>query len=222
MVNSDWIPGLPQDRLDILKRAMPSHGLLPRPVDLFEIDPPRVWLLTDESHSTRRYIIALFNWDSEEMDVDYPLDWLGLPNNGSYIAFDYWQNHLLEPFAGRIQLSVPKESCRILAIRPALDSPQLLSTSRHITQGIADVLEENWDESEKVLSGRSRVVADDEYELRIVTLSGNKEWELKSAEVSRADESANVQLTFKQSDGFVRAVINSPNSREVSWFFRFR
>ena len=41
--NSDWMPDLPPDRLDILKRTMPAHGLLPRPVDLFENEPARMW-----------------------------------------------------------------------------------------------------------------------------------------------------------------------------------
>lgn len=221
-VNSDWLPGLPPDRFDILKRSIPSHGLLPRPVDLFENDPPRIWLLTDERVSPRRYVLALFNWDVTEVDFDYPLEWIGLPDDGAYVAFDYWQNVLLTPFTGRLQLSVPKESCRILAIRPALDAPQLLSTSRHITQGIVDVLEENWEEEAKVLSGQSRVVAGDVYEMRILASSTKKEWELESVGVSARDRSAKVQITFQQSNGLIRAVIDSPSSREVNWFFRFR
>jgi hypothetical protein len=50
---SEWLPTLPPDRMDILKRTMPSHGLPSRPVDLFENELPRIWLLTDDRHEPR-------------------------------------------------------------------------------------------------------------------------------------------------------------------------
>ena len=63
--NSDWLPDLPAERLDILRRTMPAHGLLPRPVDLFEHDPARIWLLSDTRHAQRRDVVAFYNWDQD-------------------------------------------------------------------------------------------------------------------------------------------------------------
>jgi hypothetical protein len=74
------------------------------------------------------------------------------------VAFDYWSNAVVQPMKGRLQIAVPAESCRILAVRPRSADPQLLSTSRHISQGIVDVLEEKWDAGSRILAGRSRVV----------------------------------------------------------------
>src|SRR3954468_7789317 len=46
--SSDWLPALPAERIDLLRRCMPTHGATTRPVDLFSNDVPRVWLATDE------------------------------------------------------------------------------------------------------------------------------------------------------------------------------
>jgi hypothetical protein len=219
-ISSEAYPGLPPDRLDLLKRTMPYHGLLPRPVDLFENDPPRVWVLTDERRTPRRDVIALYNWDNQAADFDYPLERLGLAG-GSYVAFDYWDNVLLPPIKGYLHLSVPRQSCRILAVRPLADRPQLLSTSRHITQGIVDVVEEKWDDDTRTLSGKSRVVVGDPYEIRIVADSSGKGWNVDTFDVSAADKAAGVGITLKQADALVRAVIKSNASREVSWLVRF-
>ena len=92
-----------------------------RPVDLFEHDPPRIWLLTDERRLPRRDILALYNWEATDaLTFDEPLERLGLSADQSYVAFDYWDNVLLPPFQGRLQTTLPKQSCRILAVRPAL------------------------------------------------------------------------------------------------------
>jgi hypothetical protein len=42
-----------------------------------------------------------------------------------------------------------------------------LSTSQHVTQGIVDVVKVSWDAEKKLLSGVSKVIANDPYELRI-------------------------------------------------------
>jgi hypothetical protein len=220
--SSEAYAALPADRLDLLKRTLPSHGLRPRPADLFDNDPPRLWLLTDERRSPRRDVIGLFNWDTQAADFDYPLDRLGLSGDRSYVAFAYWANVLLTPLRGRLHLAVPGQSCRILAVRSAQGRPQIISTSRRITQGIIDVVEEKWDDASRTLSGKSRVVGGDPYELRIVTGIADKGWTVEAFDVSAADKATGVRITAKQADNLVRATIKSPSGREVSWSLRFQ
>src|SRR5262249_3321204 len=114
------------------------------------------------------------------------------------------------------------QSCRILAVRPALEWPQVISTSRHITQGMVDIVEEKWDEATQTLSGKSRVVGGDPYELRIVVGSASKGWTVAACAVSAADRDAGAGITVKQAEGLVRARIESPASREVRWSLRFQ
>lgn len=220
-LSSEAYATLPAERLDLLRRTMPGHGLLPRPVDLFEQDPPRIWLLSDLRRSPRRDVIALYNWESEAIEVDCPPARIGLAADVSYVAFDCWDNTLLPPFRERLRLPVGKRSCRILAVRPALDRPQLLSTSRHITQGIVDVIEERWDEAELALRGQSKVIGQEPYELRVVLPAGDRKWSVAGVEVSTADRAAGVTITSKPEVGLLRATITSGLSRQVSWTLRF-
>ena len=220
-VSSDAYADLPPERLDLLKRTMPAHGLRPRPVDLFEERLPRIWLLTDTRHRPRRDVIGLFNWSDNEVHLEYALDRLGLSGRTRYAVFDYWSNTLLPPLKNRLQHALPPHSCAVWAVRAVADHPQLLSTSRHITQGIVDVVEEKWDAATTALRGKSRLVENDPYELRIVTNSSREGWIVKDFEVSTADKDAGVRASVKQEQGLVRGRIESPISREVSWTVRF-
>jgi hypothetical protein len=102
-----------------------------------------------------------------------------------------------------------------------LPRPFLISTSRHVTQGIIEVKREVWDVPARTLSGISAVVADDAYELRVVARAPAAVWSLVRAAVSAADAAVGVSITGNVSNGLVRAVIKSPLSREVAWTLRF-
>lgn len=216
-LDGDWIPGLPADRLDMLKRIMPHHGLMPRPVDYFEHDPPQIWLLTDTRHTPRRDVIALFNWStSAAQNYNVPLSHIGLPGN-SYVGFEFWSNTVVPPINGNLVATVPAQSCEIIAVRPPASYPQVISTSRHVTQGIVDMLAENWDGT-NTLTGTSQLVGGDPYELRIFWTNG---WNLQSASVSAADQAAGVTVSCVPSNGLARLTLQSPASRQVNWTATF-
>lgn len=167
-MNSDWLPDLPAERLDILKRTLPSHGRPARPVDLFEREPARVWVVRDERTNGVRVLVGLFNWDAQPWSADEPLAELGLAPGRFWERFEFWEDSLAAPAQGHLSATVPARACRIWMLRPTSDHPQVISTSRHVTQGIVDVEEEHWDRARRTLGGRSRVVGRDPYELRVV------------------------------------------------------
>lgn len=218
---SDWMPETPTERLDIVKRCIPAHGLPARPVDVFESPVAKVWLLTDTRQSVRRDVVALYNWSDKDDTILIGPDRIGLPKAAEYVAFDFWANKFIRPFNGSITAALPGNSCRILAVRPVSTVPQLLSTSRHVTQGIVDVTGEKWDAATSVLSGASKVVANDAYELRVILPVGDKSWRATAVKVSGDDESAGVKASFKQDGPKLRATLTSSASREVNWSIRF-
>jgi hypothetical protein len=225
-LNSDWIPGLPPERLDLMKRTMPPHGATARPVDYFDTIMPGIWVVTDSRDSVRRDVLGLFNWESSDRSVGCRAAKAGLETEKIYHAFDFWSNAPATCFHGEFKFEVPAQSCRAIAVRPAEDHPVLVSTSRHITQGIVDVTREKWDSSKLLLSGRSRVVGSDSYELRIAGLNeGGKHWKLVSATIAGRDASAGVIITPRPAslaeDGWIRVNINSPASRSVDWKLKF-
>ncbi len=209
--SSEQYSTLPPERLDLLRRCLPGHNEKARPVDLFETDKPRIWHVPTE----RMDLVGLFNFSDREADeVVYDLDKLGLDGTKTYVGFDYWANEFIGPIEGQLKRTVAPASCQILALRPVADHPQLLSTSRHITQGIIDVLEEKWDPTAKTLSGKSDVVGGDPYELRIALPAGGG-WKIGRINIYNADVSVTEQ------PGSARIVVETAESREVSWSMRF-
>jgi hypothetical protein len=219
---SEFLPDLPKDRLDIYKRTLPNSGHSGTPIDLFEREMPRIWHTTWGEGENRRDVVGLFSWtapatkipDNKSAGMEEPtganartkvtdegpsvkldLKQLGLPSDQRFVGFDYWANEFVPEFTGSKTFDIQPGSCRVIAIRPVLDHPQVLSTSRHITQGAVDLLKVEWDGAKKVLRGRSKVIADDPYELRIDS-AGMKVKSANDADVS--DESGrNVRVKFK-------------------------
>lgn len=210
-VSSDAYAALPADRLDILKRTLPSHHAEARPVDLFEQDLPRVWHVRG---GEGRDIIGLFNWDAKPATIEYSAERLGLPNASRYEAFEFWSNAPLPSFSGTLKVTVPPQSAMVIAVRPESGHPQVLSTSRHITQGVIDLKEERWSGDE--LSGVSQTVAGDPYELRISTAG-------RQAVAASADDAvADIQST----GGILRVTLRpnattSSGGKAVKWRVRF-
>jgi len=201
---------LPADRLDLLKRCLGGQAINARPADLFETNKPRIWLVRNE----RMSLVGLFNWQhKKQASITYDMKKLGLDKSKTYIAFDYWRNRLSSNIKGRLSETLPGATCRILALKPQSDHPQLISTSRHITQGVIDVLEENW--AGKTLSGKSKVVGDDPYELRIA-LPAKGNWKA----IEAAADGANVKLGAPEK-GLVRATITTPKNKTVAWRISF-
>ncbi len=203
---------LPPERLDLLKRCLTSHRATARPVDLFETNQPRIWTARDD----RLCVLGLFNWKEKEADeIACDVTRLGLEKDKTYAAFDYWAGAFVEPFRGTLKQSLPGGTCRVLAVRPVADHPQLLSTSRHITQGLIDVNEETWDPAAKTLSGKSRVVGGDPYEMRIALPTGGS-WKAGAATA----DAGTIKIGKAEPLG-VRVTIDCPESREIRWTVKF-
>lgn len=216
-VSSDGYAALSPERLDILKRTMPSHTLQARPVDLFDEPLARIWQLTDTRRTPRLDVVGLYNWNDGDYSFDIPASRLGLSADKLHAAFDFWANAMIPPFKGSLAGKLPKHTCQVLAIREVTDHPMVLSTSRHITQGVVDILAETWDPAARTLAGTSRVVAGDPYELRVPTTSSAGAWKPAAAEVSAADRAAGVSVSMKVAGDLCRVTINSAAGREVKW-----
>jgi hypothetical protein len=206
-------------------------------VDLFDRALPRVWVVSDRRGPVRRDVVGLFNWDAAPAEIDEPLGRLGLDEGRAYAAFDYWTNALLPPVKGRLKLTLAavvsgegkevkptaaRDSCAVLPVRELADHPQAISTSRNITQGLVDLSDEKWDVGTSTLTGTSRLVGGDAYELRILTRSARGPWSLASAAVSPEDAAAGVKAEASSDGEVVRVTLKAPASRAVRWTVTLR
>jgi hypothetical protein len=195
---------------------MPTHNAVVRPVDLFESDPPTTWTVVDTSRNVRRDVIGLFNWNQKEsLEITQDASRLGLDADVTYVGFDFWEQKFTEPFRGVLKRELPGGTCRVLAVRPEADHPQLLSTSRHIAQCMVDVIRESWDPKSRTLSGLSRIVAGDPYELR-VALPVGAIWKVQSATLG----SRKLSIVEDSKRG-VRLTCTPEQGGDVEWKVRF-
>ena len=185
---SDWLGNLSEERLNILKRTMAPHGSLNvRPVDIFENPMPNIWHLSDKGYS----VFSFCNWFDEILSIDCESAYAGLNPKKQYVAFDFWNNRFIGSVKERITLTVPSIDCRVVSMRECDGSkPVLVSTSRHVASPVFDVKEEKWDAASRTLSGVSKTVPGEDYELRIwapvgfdCELAGEGTFEQKGSEL---------------------------------------
>ena len=216
--SSEQYATLPADRLEILQRSIPSHSLkTARPVDFLENDPATVWLLTDSRDAVRKDVLGLFNWDiSKAVNIVYPIQKTGIPKSPKYVGFDFWANRFIPPFADTIQGLLAPGGCKIISVRPVKDFPQVISTSRHVTQGVIDLSDEKWDARNFILSGSGELVGKDNYEIRIVVPEGSKSW------MAEAVTAGDVPASFSQEGSCIRVKLLSPVNRKIQWQVKFK
>ena len=214
LMSSDRMMDLPEERLDIVKRVFPAVDI--RPLDLFSIQKnKRIWDLKI-NHLGRNYdVVGLFNFDSDKSSPVY-LNWndLGIATDKLVHVFDFWNKEYLGAFEKGIALDLPQTSCRVLALVPDNGQIQLVSTSRHITQGWVDLTEQNFNPKTNVYSGISKVVKNDVYELRFAFPKG-KNYVVKSATAQSSD--GKLPVTFHSYQGWAVASFVSPKTTEVKW-----
>lgn len=224
-VVSEGLAKLPPEKLDVVKRTMPNHNGLGRPIDLFENRLPQVWHYRAARGGQATDLVGLFNWDdAKPAGVGVELAQLGLPTGEKdrYVGFDYWENTFVPPFAGRLKATLRPASCRVISIVPYEHRPQLVGTSRHVTQGVLDVKSIQWDAVKQVLRGTSVMVAGDPYELRITAPPvGREVWSARSATASRVDPPGALKVQVKQAGPTVRVTIDGPKGGEVRWAVSF-
>jgi hypothetical protein len=218
--SSEWLPGLPAERLDLLRRSLPAHDFPARPADLFETDLARVWHVADPRRPDR-CVVGLFQWDPAAPGViSRPAAQLDLPPGETWVGYEYWSNTLVAPFRDRLETTVPAASCKVISLVAARPHPQVLGTSRHLTQGLMDLHDDQWDAATATLAGRSDVVANDRYELRILATDGAFA-RATAVELDDAARQAGATAVISQRGPLVRLTVRSPQSRSVKWSLKF-
>lgn len=138
---------------------------------------------------------------------------LGLEPDTEYFVYDFWGRTLLGSFSAGFESGPidPARNCQVLIIRERLDRPQVLATNRHITGGGVDLIDVKWESGR--LTGRSRVVAGDPYEIVVFVPDrfGLKSFDCHGAKAETPAVKGNL-CTFR---------VRSSASGEVDWSAEF-
>jgi hypothetical protein len=215
---SDRLPDLPENRVEILKRVFPAVDA--RPLDLFPSPKSkRVWDLKIR-HLGRAYdVVGLFNLDPSATETIL-LRWadLGLPDQPPVHVFDFWNAEYLGAWETGMAVDVPPAACRVLTLLPSSDEIQLLSTSRHITQGWVDLAAFRSEDGGRHFKGRSHLIKDDPYELRFAFPRG-RNFTVKSATAKDVSGGLPVEIFNHQGWSVVR--VCPPRTGDADWEVSF-
>lgn len=172
----DNLPELDEDRLNLIRHAIPVLDIYPMDirenlgdgrqliVNLAIATPAEDWNVVDVLNlmeSENRVHISL------EKDLH-----LEASNGERYLLFDFWNREYLGETGEGFDLTLPACASRVIAVRRKTGIPQILSTTRHISQGALELSEVNWNPERRVLSGVADVVAGDDYAIYVYAPDG--------------------------------------------------
>ena len=100
------------------------------------------------------------------------------------MVFDFWNQKLLGVYEDKINIDIEPHDTRVLLIHPLLGHPQLIGNSRHIS-GVHSIIDMNWNDREKTLSGESETIIGDSYTLFVYVPDGIK---MSGVNASSADK----------------------------------
>ena len=156
MISGDRLVDLDPLKLEILKKITPSYGEAAVPVDLFDADVPTTFVLHVERPFAAWSVVAFFNPElGVAVERRFSLSRLGLDPAKIYLAFDFWKQRFIGEVTNELSVRVEPGSVTLLALHAATGTPQLLSTSRHITQGAIEIEDVQWNGTDRNLSGIS-------------------------------------------------------------------
>lgn len=156
VLSGDRLPDLDPTRLEILKKILPAAGDGARPVDLFDTDRHQVFAVRVRKPFGEWTVVGLFNRsESEPVTHRFPLERLWLEPTKTYLAYDFWQERFYGEVKGELESTVPPASVTLLALHAQRDTPQVVSTDRHILQGAVELEQVHWDGASETLSGVS-------------------------------------------------------------------
>ena len=196
-----------------MRRADITSGARPSPIDASQFGAVCPWWLNEFNRPFEHWnVLHRLNWlDTPADQTVLKFEDIGLDAGKAYLVYEFWSRKFLGAFRGSVELPAIKPmGLDSFAIREQLDRPQIVSTSRHLSQGGVDLVRAEW--KGNVLGGASRVVAGDPYEIAVHV---PPDFELRSAiiagqaaEIAREGELARVS--------FVPATTG-----EIEWQIRF-
>lgn len=163
----DNLPDLPPERVELLKRCLPALDAHPMDIRESDHEADRVIANLTISRPFEQWnVVDVLNLLEQDNRVTVDLEADLHLKKGRYLVYDFWNKEFLGVVEGSVTLELRPCASRVLAVRPYQGVPQIVSTSRHISQGGVDLKEVAYEAKTRLLKGVSAVVAGDPYEIR--------------------------------------------------------
>ncbi len=193
MTFGDVFRDLPDERVDLIKKSLPIMDIHPMDIKKHSHDNRVLTINLNINKPYEEYtVLDVFNMQEADTYYELRLESDLYLDRGEYHIYDFTNDEYMGIAEGKLMLELAPCQSRIFAIRKKEDRPQVVSTSRHITQGAAEIRDMSW--RDNALSIKCDLVANDEYKISVYVPDGYKPLGNKHLTISR--ESDNI-YTYK-------------------------
>ena len=204
MTFGDDLPDLPEERVDLLKRTLPTMDVHPVEFNNAVSDGTTQLITLNIALPFEQYLVAgIMNLTEKSCKRDVNFREALALSEGEYLVYDYFKQEYLGVYRDNITVDVEAYDTSVLCFRKKLDRPQIISTSRHITQGAAEIKEMFWDDEANTLYMVSSLVKNDPYMLTVYVPEGYKLKICSSEEWNMTGNVLNVKILPKDNKEYV-------------------
>lgn len=204
------------DALAQEKRTDILSGKDPSPIDADQQGVLAPWWLQEIDKNFEHWNV-LARFDSERKGLaesDVRFEDLGLDPQPEYLVYEFWSKKLMQVSRSGFRASAgEKGGTQVFAIREKLDHPQLVSTSRHISQGAVELNELAWNPGTLALEGVSKTLNGDPYEITVHVPAG---WKALKARIGVSE------CEIKTEGELVRFALTPATSEPMFWTISFQ
>ena len=163
----DNLPDLSEERVELLRRSIPSLDIHSSQINRFSIDKVVTTCLSVQKEFEAFNVVSIFNTTDTDADVEIHLSDLGIDYNNP-LVWEFYSSRFEKGNSLKVHLK-PYETC-VFAVHEDKGVPQIISTSRHITQGALEIEKVRFENG--VLTFTSNLVEDDPYTVTVYIPDG--------------------------------------------------
>jgi len=161
----DRLPELPEDRLAMIPWVLPGYQKVARPIDLFDHEGyARQWHLPVKTAWGSWDVLGLFNLGETSIRLPVRLERLGLDARRPLMITEFFSGKplgLLQAPTGlgvSLDVELQRHQTRLLRLTPIGETPTVVGTDMHVTQGGVELSDVSWDEGQLTLRGKAKRV----------------------------------------------------------------
>lgn len=215
----DNLPALEKDRVELIKKILPVIDI--HPMDLYEIneigDPYILVNLNVANKFSSFNVFTVINNSEKDINIRLNLDLdllLDVGDDKMYALYDFWDENFLGVKRESIDIDLPPFGSKVISVNEIKEIPQVISTSRHITQGAYEIEDLYWDPDRLILIGRSNIIGGEKYRVAIFIPDGFSVLEVNS--------SSNTIINSTAKQRWIFIIEFNPNEDMTEeWFIKF-
>jgi hypothetical protein len=218
VMSGDRLTSLDASKISILQKVFPSSGITARPINLLENDQQNAFAVQLCKDSARWTIAGFFNPEIAKSKLHkYPVERLWLNPSKKYLCFDFWEQRFFGEISDSISVPVNGGSVTLLSIHEIKDVPQVISTNRHIMQGLIELENVQFDINSNKLSGISYGPTGSKHSVYIYVPEGYN-WNPAPGKLFRDFGKYAAKYTDNQ---ILRVDLNFDETESINWSLEF-